>query len=187
MAFLRSRQGLPWQVSAAVLAVAVAAAYFVFRLFDVNYISWYLASGPLIQLLVTAFALGIDLERWPQLISAHPSDYLGACQRVVGLSFLQRAAELRTAGEEEVGRRSDLPRTWPLDGPITALLYIGLGVLSLAWLVVVAPVQYFGNLVAGAPIRLALASQRRYAIASRPVAVTASISAGLLFGISYLV
>ena len=197
----------PWELSAAGLALALAADYFVFRLFDADYFRWYLATGPVIQLLVTAFALAIDLERWPNLISAHPSDYLGACERLIGLSFIQRADELRPhdPGEDEPTTRSNLPSQWPLDGLITVLFDIAFVILSVAWLVVIAPIQYFGNLVAGAPARLALAKPSRFAIVvtapdggardhwmeiglvQKPVAVTASITAGLLLAISYVV
>ncbi len=82
-----------------------------------------------------------------------------------------------------------------------------------AWLIVIAPLQYFGNLVAGAPARLALAASVRswvvrrpnvvflgrdpidkmpegaeeIGLARHPVALTSSITAGLLFAISQFV
>jgi hypothetical protein len=192
MAFLGIRQHIPewpWQVSALVLAVALTAIYFVFRLFDADYFGWYLANGPLIQLLVTAFALGIDLERYPDLISAHPSDYLAACGTIFGWALLERSDEVRPhdPAHEEPARRSDLPRSWPLDELFIVLFAIAFSILSLAWLLAVAPIQYFGNLVAGAPVRRALAHPKRLSIAQKPVAITASITAGLLLAISYFV
>jgi hypothetical protein len=199
-----------WEAAAVVLAVALAADYFVFQLFDINYFRWYLASGPLIQLLFTAFAVAVDLEREPRLISAHPGEYLAACLRVVGMSFIAFAGDLDPKG----GRRregEDPLKGTPLDFLFAALFDFAYLVLCVAWLTVIAPIQYFGNLLAGGPARLALVRPTRtwvsrkpevteietgpidrapegseeIGLARRPVALTASITAGLLLAIRY--
>jgi hypothetical protein len=100
-----------------------------------------------------------------------------------------------------------------LDGLVAGLFGIAFLALWIAWLGVIAPIQYFGNLVAGAPARLALANPSRFWVlrkggvtllapapvdegpegaeeigfARRPVALTASITAGSLVALSYLV
>jgi hypothetical protein len=221
-------------VSAVALVVALTADYAVFRLFDANYFRWYLANGPLIQLLVTGFAVAVDLEREPRLISTHPGEYLASCFAVGGESFLALAADMEPKKGERSGRKGGfepfaedadtevatrrreqrlLPRAGPLDSLFAGLFDIAFFILCIAWLAVVAPIQYFGNLVAGAPARLALANPRRMwvshqpgrtelvtapveeapegseevGLARRPVALTASITAGLLLAISYVV
>jgi hypothetical protein len=193
-------------VTGLLLAAAVAAAYLVFRLFGVSYFHWYLEQGPLIALVVAGVAVAVELDRLPNLISAHPSRFLGACFEMAGESTLSLPEPVR-------GRRERDPDSSPFDGFFTFLfevVYLGLVV---AWLTVVAPLQYFVNLVTGAPARYALASPRRtwiergketttitrgpfeavpegaeqIGLARRPVSLTSTITAGLLFGVSQLV
>ena len=107
----------------------------------------------------------------------------------------------------------------PLDSVFALLYGLAYFTLLLAWLVVIAPLQYFGNLVTGAPARTAISSpwrqwvQREPAtvqgpavitlsrtpigrqpagaeeigLARRPVALTSSITAALLFVIGQFV
>jgi hypothetical protein len=221
-------KALPWQTVLIALALAVAADYFVFRLLDLNYFSWYVTNGALIQLLVAGVAVAVDLESEPKLVSIHPGEYLASCFAVVGISLLTVAEDQDPSREggfqplqddpkkAEAARRrrqEKLPRSGPSDGLVAGLLDVALFALWLSWLVVIAPIQYFGNLIAGAPARLALASPSRIWVlrqagvtvlarapvdegpegaeeagfAARPVALTASITAGLLVAISYLV
>ena len=65
------------------LGVVLAADYFAFRLFGLNYFHWYLASGPLIQLVLTGIAVAVDLEREPRLISANPAEFFGGCLALI--------------------------------------------------------------------------------------------------------
>ena len=213
---IRAGRTWPWQASAAALAVALAADYVVFRLLDVNYFRWYVENGALIQLLVGGIALVIDLESEPKLISVHPGEYLASAETVIGLTAINFAADMRPApdpSEEERTRQRILPRRWEPDFLFGGLLHIAWVLVGVAWLIVIAPVQYVGNLVAGAPARLALANPHHLAVFRRgpvisivpvsagsranapevigltkkPVAATASITAALLFGLSYLV
>jgi hypothetical protein len=200
-------------VSALALVAALLADYLAFRVFDLNYFRWYLASGALIQLVVAGVAVAVDLEGEPKLISTHPGEFLGACFALIGESILAGTAGKKTEPRRDQARSGDLPKKGPLDGLFSALFDVAFLVLFLTWLIVIAPIQYFGNLVAGAPARAALASRSRMwvirkpgvtslvsspideppegaeeiGLARRPVALTASITAGLLFGISYLV
>lgn len=199
----------PWEVAALALATALVADYLVFRLLDLNYFRWYLAAGPVIQLLVTFVAVAVDLEREPRLVSTHPGEFAASCLAVGGESLVSFSAML--TGVPRSG--GDLPRTGPLDWVFAALFAFAFMGLFVAWLIVVAPLQYFGNLVAGAPARRALAAPTRFVVermreqkmttltetpadtipegaeqiglTRRPVALTASITAALLFAISY--
>lgn len=201
----------PWEVAALALVAALVADYFVFRLFDHNYFSWYLANGALIQLLVTGVAVAVDLESEPKLISTHPGEFLGACFAVIGESLLAGTAEKDTEPTRDQTSGGDIPKKAPLDGFFSALFDVAFLFLFLAWLIVIAPIQYVGNLAAGAPARAALASPTRMwvtrkpgvtslvsapiaeapegaeqiGLARRPVALTASITAALLLPISY--
>ena len=194
-------------VAALVLAAAVAADYAAFRLLDLNYLRWYINQGPLIALAVAGVALAVELDRLPNLIAAHPSLYLGACLELPGESFLSFASML-----EPSTQRADADRG-PLDWLLAALLAIAFVVVVVAWLIVIAPLQYFGNLVAGAPARSALGSTTRtwalrrkeatvvkttpikemperaeeIGLARRPVSLTSTITAGLLFAVSQFV
>ena len=101
-----------------------------------------------------------------------------------------------------------------LDFVITLAVALALALGMIAWLVLVVPAQYFVYLIAGAPAREALASPRRAlvkvargeievdlaskqqdipegfsesGISARPVTLTASLAAIILFGLSRLV
>jgi hypothetical protein len=190
------------------LALAVVGVdYVAFRAFDTNYFGWYLSGGPLIQLVFAGFAIAVDLERRPLLISAAPNVFLAEAWAVAGESFIAFSRELKP--EEPRLTREDLPRSAPLDDFFAALFYLAFFATFTAWAVIVAPLQYVGNLIAGAPVRLALASPfRTYVVrdgkrihvgyrrvetlplgaevvglARSPVATTASITAALLFAI----
>jgi hypothetical protein len=198
-------------VGALALAAAGGADYVVFRLFDGNYFRWYLTAGPLIQLVVAGFALAVDLERHPLLISANPAMFLGEAFAVAGESHKSFSEDIRPRRTRPSAE--DLPKAGVLDSVLASFFYVAFFATCLAWVAVIAPLQYVGNLVAGAPARLALASPvRTYALrmgkttylghrpvdtlpegaeeiglARRPVAVTASISAGLLLAIGMFV
>jgi len=202
---------LPSLVGALGLAVAGVAAYLVFRAFDVDYLGWYLAGGPLIQLVIAGFAICVDLERRPLLISTDPNEFLAEAWAVAGESYL--------AFSEDVGRsrtrssRDGVPSPGPLDVFFAALFYLAYLATFCAWALVIAPLQYVGNLIAGAAVRLALSSPVRtkvsrtgkvtrigfgkvgappqeeaevIGLARNPVATTALISAGLLYALAIL-
>jgi hypothetical protein len=198
---------LPAVFGALGLVAAGAADYVVLRQFDVSYFRWYLETGPLIQLVVAGFAVAVDLERRPLLISANATRFLAEASAVAGESFVAFSRDMEP--RRATTRRWDLPRAAPLDWILAGLFYVAYFAVCVAWVVVIAPLQYVGNLVAGAPARLALAAPTRsYAIRDgyttylglrpvgqlpegaeevgltrRPVALTASITAGLLLAI----
>lgn len=194
-------------VVAPVLAAVVVADYGAFRLFDVNYFHWYISQGALIALAVAGVAVAVELDQIPHLIAAHPGKYAGAWLEVPGVTFLSFSDLVRG---EDIDADQD---SWPLDWLITGLFGFAFIALWICWLIVIAPLQYFVNLVAGAPARRALASRRRTWIERReestvigigpieeipergqeigfarhPVSATSTMTAALLFAISQLV
>jgi hypothetical protein len=181
------------------LAGLVAVDYGLFRLFDRNYFDWYLTHGSLIALVVAVIAVAVELDQRPNLISAHPAFYLGGWLEIPGVTLLSFSDLVRGVDPD--------PNAGPLDGLITGLVGIVFGVLWFGWLVVIAPLQYFVTLVTGAPARRAVASRKRtwlerradttvigtgpikqmpdgsqeIGLARRPVSVTSTLTAALLF------
>jgi hypothetical protein len=187
-------------VSLAVIVALVAANYLVFRLLERNYFRWYLDHGAELALALTLVALAVDLDRDPTLVSAHPDNYAAGWLAVVG--------ETATYFGVDVLRN---PALGFLDMLFTGLYGLAFVGLAACWLAIVAPLQYFITLVTGAPARGALASLRMWVerrgnritlikgpagkmpkgaeeigFARRPVAVTSTITAGVLFLVSLL-
>jgi hypothetical protein len=191
-------------VAASALAAIVAADYSAFRLFDGNYFQWYIAQGPLIALAVAGVSVAVELDQIAPLIAAHPAKYAAAWLEVPGLTFIYFSELVRGDGDGNSA---------PIDSLITALIGFVLMALWTWWLIVIAPLQYFVTLVTGAPARRALASQTRTSIerrgdttviaiapigqmpegaheigwSRRPVSVTSTMTAALLFTISQFV
>lgn len=180
-----------------------------FRAFGVNYLRWYLAGGALVQLAIAGFVIAVDLERYPWLISTDPNEFLAEAWAVAGESFLAFEAEVKWSGARST--RADVPSPGPFDVPFAGFFYFAYFASVCAWTLLIAPLQYLGNLIAGAPVRLALASPVRVIVrregktthierttadappqegaemiglAQRPVATTAFISAGLLYALA---
>lgn len=152
-----------WVIGFAILAGLVALNEAAFRvLFGARYVDWYLANGTLIgfatSLVTTAWG---DPNRNLDLISAHPLRYLRACAWVEGLAFHALGTPLRR-NETAPARRSSLDTLLGL-----AVMGVVMGLLLL-WAVVVVPLQYAVNLVAGAPARLAHSSEWRPVARMRP-------------------
>ena len=130
-----------------------------FRAFGVNYLRWYLAGGALVQLAIAGFVIAVDLERYPWLISTDPNEFLAEAWAVAGESFLAFEAEVKWSGARST--RADVPSPGPFDGPFAGFFYFAYFASVCAWTLLIAPLQYLGNLIAGAPVRLALASPVR--------------------------
>ena len=186
-------------VSLAAIVALVAANYVVFQLFDRNYFRWYLDHGAELALALSLVALAVDLDRDPTIIAADPGNYAAGWLTIPGETFLylREVVENRTLGF--------------LDTLFTMLYALAFVALALWWIAVVAPLLYFITLATGAPARGALASRRMWVrrrgnvialsigpaeklpegaeevgLAGRPVTVTSSITAGVLFVVSLL-
>lgn len=186
-------------VSLAAIVAVVAANYLVFRIFDRDYFRWYLDHGAELALALTLVALAVDLDQDPYLVAADPGKYLGGWFAIVGETVLSLSDVVENRG---VG---------VLDTLSTVLYWLAFMAVSLCWMAVVAPLQYFITLVTGAPARAALLSRRTWVersgnaialvkgpaekmptgaeevgFAGRPVTVTSSVTAGVLFVVSLL-
>jgi hypothetical protein len=112
-----------------------------------DYFRWYLDNGAAIALAFGVVSVAVDLDRQPDLVAAAPIRF------VRGIVFL--GLELSTSLWGMFGRaRTDRV----LDVLLASVFTIAFSVAMTAWAVVVAPLQFFVNLVAGAPARTALAS-----------------------------
>ena len=158
-------RGGEWNASGRTKALTcLAAMAFLVALEHVVSLLWlhqpywrlYVKYGSEIGLIVAILGAGAESEEeLAGRVSASPSSYLSASFAWTG-SFL--AAAFNTTG----GRKRPLPagvRTWPLDGFVSGLLILPVWLLLWAWLLLVAPIQYFVTLVAGAPARRALATR----------------------------
>jgi hypothetical protein len=175
--------------------------YWLFRLFDGDYFRWWLRNGAAFALVFAFISGAIDLDRYVGLVAVAPGRYLAAWMDVVGSIFLWWSVSL---GSSKRPASADiLP---------TALIAIVVGLALAAWVIVVAPVQYLVTLLAGAPARLAFASDRKLVVSrsdemtvwrtlpvagplragtvevgfrTKPVTFANAIAAVLLFGVSF--
>lgn len=163
--------------SLTVLAAITAVDYLVFDALGGNYFGWYLQSAFIISLLFGVVAVVISLDRHIGLIAVHPFVFAAEVSAVL--------AELSGAiTQGPLGRaRSDLAlakighpyvylqtrfRPRGLDTILSILFSLVLAATMLAWVFVVAPLQYWVTLVCGAPARAALASEGTYWAAVYP-------------------
>lgn len=131
----------------ATLPLLVVLNWLAFRYFGVNYFLWFLAKGPVIALSTSFVALiWSELDAQNDLVSLNPVRYLIACFVIAGVTFQLAGAELNRP-RSAAGR-------W--DQFFNLLLMPFVGMVTLAWVFVVGPLQYFVHLVAGAPARRAL-------------------------------
>ena len=126
--------------------------YFIFRrLFHSNYLRWYVSAGPFIGLATAAFgAAWGKLDNNTGLVSAVPLDYIGACLQAAGLPLYVFGGTLQSRPQ-----RQGISLVNFLFG-VPLILLIAIAVI--AWLILVAPLQYFVFLVCGAPSRIVMTS-----------------------------
>jgi hypothetical protein len=210
-------------VGLAILAAAVVIDTLAFdALFGTDYVHWYVDHGDVATLVFVFVTLAWgDVNKMTGLISAHPMQYLLASYALGALPSLALSALVETRRGR--GEAHGLARTERgvapiglglLDELVTVLASVAFLAAFVAWLLVVAPLQYVVYLVAGAPAREALASAfRAWALvtdrglaagvslkrrpmrpdaiesgfSAQPVAFTAAVAAALLFALSKLV
>ena len=195
-------------LSGAIIVVALAANYAVFRYFGGRYFDWYVTNGSTLALALALFSLAIKLDDEPGLIAGHPADYVGAWFAFFGYGFVWLGAILKPGSP----RPGSIP-FW--DGLVTIVFAFAWTAATLLWVAVVVPAQYCVSLVCGGPVRLTLATPRDVIvevherkkppsgrtrmptstkqvnvglnIRERPVTATAAISAAALFAASFAV
>jgi hypothetical protein len=169
-----TRRGVTAALGLAAFAGLIAADELVLRaLFGTHYLSWYLANGAIVSLVVAFVTLGWgDVNKLRGLISAHPFEYAAAHVVLCMLPSQSLAAIL--APRRGHARPESAPIGLPvLDAILTAAVAVVLLATCVLFILVVAPVQYFVYLVAGAPGREACASPDRawYRIGAREIRV----------------
>jgi hypothetical protein len=162
----RRRRRLSELAALAVLVALVAINAFWFDAAGESYFEWFLANGSLIALLFGVVSATVDLDDNPSLIAADPLNFAIGVVRVflelsTSLAALfgapRSSAALEAAGLSELQTRF----RWPLLDIVLAYAFLAVFALAMfAWSLVVAPLQYWVNLVCGAPARTALASGR---------------------------
>jgi hypothetical protein len=158
---------------AAAFAGLIAADEVVLRaLFGTDYLGWYLANGAIVSFVVSVATLAWrDLDAVPGLISAHPLEYAAAHVSLCVLPSQSLAAIMAPRG---AARPTAAPIGLPvLDAILTAVLTVVLVAAFVVFILVIAPIQYFVYLIAGAPGREAYASPERawYSIRAREIRV----------------
>jgi hypothetical protein len=210
----------------AVLAVT-GANVLAFHLLGSNYFAWWLDSGAVASVFFLFLATVTDLDEHPDLISQDPWGFVEAlfivCAELTAAwatTLVATAPDADLEGGPGSGHRSFL-RWRTMDGAITMLFSVGLAVVLAFWILVVAPAQYWTNLICGAPARQALTSTetvwvhvrpnegpgtkgqhisivtaprnqappvgaRMSALLTKPVSLTAALSAGVLLALKVL-
>jgi len=140
------------------LVAIVCVNWLTFRyLADQEYFIWYLKNGALIGILVSFIGLiwdGLDYRK--ELLSAHPGEYLHGCFALLAIFYWSVTIHLeRIPQSESNASKHDLPSklSFPLDRLISVIIVIVMGVFALAWLIIVAPLNYFVIILSGAIAR----------------------------------
>ncbi len=151
------------------MAAITAINFVVFAAFGGAYLDWYLQNGSIIAFVFAVVAVAIDLDREWNLIAAHPLNFLTGIGQLVTqvlmairqlLSPAWADAKLAEMGGG-YGSLQSRYRSPTLDSAVTILFALTFIAAMLAWALVVAPLQYWVNLLCGAPARTGLASQDR--------------------------
>ena len=200
----RSPSTLRAVLSLGIIVAIIGVNWSLFRLFHTNYFLWYLQKAPLISI-AAGFLVPIISSMTASLgmVSTNPAIYAGASLQVVGV-FVTSISTWTSAAPERLKRSSlNLGLTSAFgrafDNVMYTLLMLVLAVLTVGWLLTVAPLSYFVTLIAGVPARESLRGKiRETAISERegnvafegstkvsfikdPFAITQAISALLLF------
>ena len=145
---------------AVILAVA-GLNWLAFRLYGSNYFLWYLKNGPLISLATALLApTWTKLKARVGLVSPHPSVYVGACLQSLGF-YIMSIAPVRDVDSAQIEAENsiamgDTPFVKRLDNLVYPVIAAVMFIVSVVWVILVAPLSYFVNFIAGVPARQAL-------------------------------
>lgn len=151
----------------AFLAGIVTINWLLFRyIFDQNYFIWYITNGTLIGIIV-GFTASIweGLDSRNQLLSAHPGYYIQGCFGLMAAFF---ASVAFTAEQDPDYKTDQALNRWfnfGLDTINGFVVILFMSFALLAWLVVVAPLNYFMTLLTGAIARKEILGKYKRAIA----------------------
>ena len=153
----------------AIIVALLALAVWGFHYVTGNaYLDWYLSHGSAIALATSLVTVGWgDVNRQPNLISAHPVRYFAALMHTGGLAYIALAGTMgRRRATENPAPTGQLLK---LGEVLIAIVVVALlAVTVLLWLVLVMPIQYFIFAVCGAPVRLAMDAAERPIAWTRP-------------------
>lgn len=141
---------LPFLALAAICIINSLVIQKVFSVRPRRYLDWYVEAGPFIGIALVAFgAAWKELDKNIGLVSANPRTYIIACSKLAGLPMFAFGGHLNTKGHN----------LWDLlvGVPLIAMFIFA----SFAWLILIAPLQYFLFLVSAAPSRIVLRSKYR--------------------------
>lgn len=173
---------------------AVGACFLIFHyLLEINYLSWYLENGIKISWTMAFLALVWgDLNKFPSLISAYPSEYIGSYFLLLAKFFMFQA--VTTVAKPTNDR--PIASSYSLDSKLAFLLNFVLTITVLAWAVVIVPVQYFLFVICGAPARKIICSQQKIEgsetdwfsgeLSQKPFAVTAAFTGMFLWALDLI-
>ena len=158
---IREKARLPQFLFLAIILMLLAANWFVFELFHQKYFLWYLNNGPIISLAAGFLALTwTSMKARIGLISSNPAAYIAACLQVLGVLFYSLAPAKSSQvvdpsrTEIDIGLNGAFVKLF--DNLIYVLLALVMALLSLGWIIFVAPLAYFVTLIAGVPARQSL-------------------------------
>ena len=141
----------------AVLAGLIALNRWLFaELLGGDYLGWYRANADKLSftLALAAIVWGDQMERHTGLIGTNPLDQLGAYYQLMGMTVFTLGTGFRSSGNART-------RTSAFDVLVAIPVTAGFVAAVVAWLLFVAPLQYFVQMVCGAPSRVALAGDRK--------------------------
>ena len=143
--------------------------WFVFQyVFHQNYLIWYITNGTLIGIIVSFVAsIWEGLDSRTKLLSAHPGWYIQGCFGLIAAFFASLAASWeRDPDYEENESTEDLNAkfNFRLDWILEIVLKLVMSILTFAWLIIVAPLNYFITILTGSIARTQLLGKYKRAI-----------------------
>lgn len=165
----RRRAMLRYELPDALMGLAAIGAIVTINLLwlgamGVDYVGLYLQDGFQVALLFGVVTVAINLDRYLGLIAAQPSVYVAAILSLISElsatlgNLFQRPRSDRELADDALTWLTLRSRLRTLDFAITELFVLVFAAAMLAWILLVAPLQYFVTLVCGAPSREAVAS-----------------------------
>jgi hypothetical protein len=158
------RKRYPNLFAMTILAVSISLSWWAFRSFgNTNYFVWYLKNGSWIGMVVSFIALiweGLGVRA--DLLSASPAKYVRACFGLLAAFFLSCSVYIDNLrfgpNDGDGGRRSAIASL--LDSVMAPLILLTIIICVIAWLVVIAPLNYFITILTGAIARQELRGTR---------------------------
>ncbi len=136
-----------------IILVLIVLDQFIFSFFfKLSYFEWYLKNGSLISIGAALVTFAWDVNKNAGLISANPRQYCGAYFQLIGAQLLA----FGTSGKSNQRRQAEGESALLL--LLDSLQFIIFGILiiflSVLWIIMIVPIQYFLILFLGGPGRI---------------------------------